>query len=123
MRIIVDTHIFLWGLSTPERIDSRRRHELESPANIVYVSSVSIAEIMIKASIGKLEIDFDPVAAAILTGFEMLDFSGKEALLLRDMPFHHRDPFDRMLIAQSLANRFPLMTDDRRFEEYDCRLI
>ena len=123
MRIIVDTHIFLWGLSTPDRIDRRRRHELESPANIIYVSAVSIAEIMIKASIGKLGIDFDPVEAAIATGFEMLDFTGGDALLVKDMPFHHRDPFDRMLVAQSMANRFPIMTDDRKFKQYDCRLI
>lgn len=123
MRLIVDTHVFLWGLCEPEKIDPRRRGELESPANIAYVSAVSIAEIMIKASIGKLAIDFDPVQAALDAGFEMLDLTGREALLLKEMPFHHRDPFDRMLIAQSLANRIPIMTDDRIFTQYDCRLV
>ncbi len=123
MRIIVDTHIFLWGLSEPHKIDPRRRCELESPANIAYVSAVSITEIMIKASIGKLVVDFDPVQAALDAGFEMLDFSGHEALLLKELPFHHRDPFDRMLIAQSLASRIPIMTDDQKFGLYDCRLV
>ena len=57
------------------------------------------------------------------SGFEALDFRSEDALLLKDMPFHHRDPFDRMLIAQSLANQYPIVTDDQAFRAYDCRLI
>ena len=123
MKIIIDTHIFLWSLSDPSRIAEHKLRELESPTNIIYVSSITIAEIMIKASIGKLQIDFDPVDLARQSGFESLDFSGRDALLLKNLPFHHRDPFDRMLISQSLATKYPLMTDDGKIKLYECRVI
>ena len=123
MRIIIDTHIFLWSLSDPSRIAERKLRELESPTNIIYVSSITIAEIMIKSSIGKLQIDFDPVDLALQSGFELLDFSGQDALLLKNLPFHHRDPFDRMLISQSLATKYPLMTDDNKIKLYECRVM
>ncbi|MYF49426.1 MAG: type II toxin-antitoxin system VapC family toxin, partial [Gammaproteobacteria bacterium] len=64
-----------------------------------------------------------PIACAEQLGFELLDFSATDAVLLKDIPFHHRDPFDRMLIAQSLAQNTKLMSDDRRFRRYDCNLL
>lgn len=82
-----------------------------------------MAEIMIKASLGKLHVDFDPVEEAEKCGFELLDFSGRDALRLGGLPFHHRDPFDRMLISQSLATGIPIMTEDSKFRLYDCRTI
>jgi PIN domain nuclease of toxin-antitoxin system len=123
MKIIIDTHIFLWSLADPARIAKNKINELESPTNIIYVSSITIAELMIKASIGKLQIDFDPVDLALQSGFELLDFTGRDALLLKNLPFHHRDPFDRMLISQSVATKYPLMTDDANIKLYDCRVI
>ena len=123
MKIIIDTHIYLWALAEPNRINSNRRKELETRANIIFVSSITIAEIMIKSSIGKLEIDFNPVEMAEKSGFEILDFSGKEALFLQELPFHHKDPFDRMLISQSIANNYPIMTGDSKFKKYDCQVI
>ncbi len=123
MRLIIDTHIFLWALSDPKRIHKDQLTEIEMRANIIYVSSISIAEMMIKASIGKLDISFDPVAMVEKCGFESLDFRSEDALHLKDMPFHHRDPFDRMLIAQSMANQYPIVTDDQKFQAYDCTLV
>ena len=123
MKIILDTHIFLWSLAAPARITDNRINELESPTNIIYVSSITIAELMVKASIGKIQINFDPIKLAEQSGFELLDFSSRDALLLRNLPFHHRDPFDRMLISQSIAAKYPLMTDDDNFKLYDCQVI
>ncbi len=123
MKILIDTHIFLWALADPSRINDGKRAELETLANTVYVSSVSIAEIMIKSSIGKLKVEYDPVEMVQQSGFELLDFRGQDALLLKNMPFHHKDPFDRMLIAQSVANGYYLMTEDSKFSAYDCRLL
>jgi PIN domain nuclease of toxin-antitoxin system len=123
MKIIIDTHIFLWSLADPSRIAKQRLNELESPTNIIYVSSITIAELMIKASIGKLQINFNPIDLAEQSGFELLDFSGQDALLLRNLPFHHRDPFDRMLISQSIATKYPLMTDDDNIKLYGCQVI
>ena len=105
MKIIIDTHIFLWILTDPEHISKDQRAEIERLSNIIYVSSISIAEIMIKSSIGKLNCNFNPLEMAEKSGFDMLDFRGEDALLLQDLPFHHKDPFDRMLIAQSITNK------------------
>lgn len=123
MNIIIDTHIFLWALSSPEKLSISKRSVLEDLLNTIYVCSVSIAEIMIKASLGKLRIDFNPVEMAIESGFALLDFNAEAALLLKDMPFHHKDPFDRMLIAQSLAENYHIMSDDPKIALYNCQLL
>jgi PIN domain nuclease of toxin-antitoxin system len=90
---------------------------------MIYVSSITIAELMIKSSLGKLQINFNPIDLALQSGFELLDFSGQDALLLKTLPFHHRDPFDRMLISQSIATNYPIMTDDDKIRLYECRAI
>ena len=123
MNIIIDTHIFLWALSDPLRLSDAKRSALEDLSNTIYVSAVTIAELMIKTSIGKLEINFNPVDMAKESGFALLDFSSESALLLKDMPFHHKDPFDRMLIAQSLADNYPIMTQDPKIAQYSCQVF
>lgn len=123
MNIIIDTHIFLWCLAEPENLSTQQRSEIETLANTVYVSSISIAEIMIKSSLGKLTLSFDPVEKAIESGFEFLDFGARDALLLGTLPFHHRDPFDRMLITQSIRNKYPIVSNDKKFHLYKCSLI
>ncbi len=123
MKILVDTHIYLWMLSYPEKLSRKRRYELESPANEVFLSAMSIAELMIKHLIGKIEIEFNPLEMAQRIGLEILNFSGAEALVLGELPFHHRDPFDRMLIAQALVNKLALMSDDSKFLPYGCKII
>lgn len=123
MKILVDTHIFLWMLSYPEKLNEKRRYDLQSPANEVFLSAMSIAELMIKRSIGKIDFEFNPLEIAQEVGLEILDFSGADALALGALPFYHKDPFDRMLIAQSLVNQFFLMSDDSKFLQYDCKII
>jgi PIN domain nuclease of toxin-antitoxin system len=123
VRILVDTHIYLWMLSCPEKLSQTRRYELESPANEVFLSAMSIAELMIKHSIGKIDIAFDPLEMANEMGLEILSFSGIEAMVLGDLPLYHKDPFDRMLIAQALANKLSLMSDDPEFLQYGCKIM
>lgn len=123
MNIIIDTHIFLWALSEPNKISAAKRLALEDLLNTIYVSAVSIAELMIKASVEKLKIDFDPVVMAKKSGFLLLDFSAEAALLLKDMPFYHKDPFDRMLIAQSITDNYPIMTEDPKIALYNCQVL
>ncbi|MBU0993354.1 MAG: type II toxin-antitoxin system VapC family toxin [Proteobacteria bacterium] len=123
MKILVDTHIFLWMLSYPERLNEKRRQELESPANEIFLSAMSIAELMIKQLIGKINISFDPLDMAQKMGLEILNFSGVAAMKLGQLPLHHKDPFDRMLIAQALENQLYLMTDDAKFSQYPCKII
>lgn len=121
-KILVDTHIYLWMLSYPEKLNETRRYELESSANQVFLSAISVAELMIKHSIGKIDIHFDPIDMAQAMGLEMLDFSGQDAMVLGALPFHHKDPFDRMLIAQAMTNRMLLISDDTKFKPYDIKL-
>ena len=78
---------------------------------------------MVKASLGKLRFDHDAIACAGRLGFELLDSPAADAVLLTDLPFHHRDPFDRMLVVQSMARNVRLMSADSRFADYGCRLL
>jgi len=110
-------------LSSPEKLDQTRRYELESPANELFLSAISVVELMIKHAIGKIRIEFDPLEMAQETGLKVLSFSGKDAMALKNLPMHHKDPFDRMLIAQSQRNKLALMTDDSKFLPYACKLI
>lgn len=95
---------------------------LETRANTIYVSAISIAEIIIKISLKKLNIP--PITSRMIEeiGFEELDFTAKSADLLKDLPWHHRDPFDRMLICQALSYGYPIMTDDLKFTAYGCTI-
>ncbi|MFH2066230.1 MAG: transposase [Pseudomonadota bacterium] len=92
-------------------------------SNEVFLSAMSIAELMIKHSIGKVDITFDPVEMTQKMGIELLSFSGTEAMILRELPLHHKDPFDRMLIAQSMINRLILMSDEPKFLQNDCKIM
>jgi PIN domain nuclease of toxin-antitoxin system len=110
-------------LGAPEKISADKLKEIELLSNTIYISSITVAEIMIKSSLGKIKIDFDPVQMIESCGFEMLDFSVADAVQLKELPFFHKDPFDRMLIAQSLENNYFIMSDDGKFKFYDCKLI
>jgi len=123
MKLLLDTHIFLWALSEPNRLSQKQVIAMEDPTNTVYVSSISITEIAIKASLGKLELVFDPLDAAEKSGFEMLDFSAKDALLLKDLPFRHHDPFDRMLITQAISRKLMIAIQDSIIDRYDCQTL
>lgn len=122
MNLILDTHIFLWAIASPEKLTGRQREEIEQPTNRLFLSAISVAELMIKASLGKLTFPFDPREAALASGIETLPFTAEDAIRLGALPFHHRDPFDRMLIAQAQARGFIVMTADRQFASYDVRL-
>jgi PIN domain nuclease of toxin-antitoxin system len=122
VKLLLDTHVFLWCISEPDRVVDDQRRQIESLANTVYVSAVSVAEIAIKASLGKLAVTFDPNEEIRAAGFESLHFTGRDAIRLQTLPFHHRDPFDRMLISQSLETRIPIATQDPAFRLYDCQL-
>lgn len=101
----------------------KSEYELQSPANEVFLSSISIAELMIKSSIGKIKIEFDPIEMAKKMHIDILSLTGKHALLLGKLPMHHKDPFDRMIIAQAIVSKLALMSDDSKFLNYNCKII
>ena len=123
MKLLLDTHILLHALTEPERISRARIESIENPANIVLASAVSMAEIAIKVSIGKLAVDVDLLSAVEEAGFEWLRLGPREALQVAELPLHHRDPFDRLLVAQSRVNDLVLVTDDAKIADYDCRIL
>ena len=123
MKILLDSHILLWSLTEPEKLDSKKLAFIRDLSNILYISAVSIAEISIKASIGKLKIEGEFLENIEKAGFEFMAFSAEEAAMLRELPRHHKDLFDRMLICQSIVNKYPILTDDDKFSRYDCDFL
>ena len=122
MNLILDTHIFLRAIATPEKLTKRQREEIEQPTNRLFLSAISVAELMIKASLGKLTLTFDPKEAALTSSIETLPFTADDASRLGALPFHHRDPFDRLLIAQAQSLGYGLMTSDQEFYRYEVKL-
>jgi PIN domain nuclease of toxin-antitoxin system len=123
LKILLDTHVFLWTLSEPEKLRPTVRSSIELPSNQVFVSAMTVAEIVIKESIGKLDVRFDPLEMIDKLGFERLDFSVLAARRLGTLPLHHRDPFDRMLIAQAIEHDLSIASYDPVFVRYDCKLL
>lgn len=123
MAVLLDTHILLWALAEPDRLTDSRRRLIEDRSNTVYASSVNAAEVAIKTSIGRLTVEGDLISLVEEAGVEWIDFTPQEAMRLQSLPFHHRDPFDRMLVCQALERRMPLMTDDPKISDYGCEIV
>lgn len=117
MRILLDTHLLLWALATPARIPAEARKLLA--ASEVYVSAASIWEISIKSALGKLTADPGEVLAALEpAGFLSLPITGEHAARVVTLPSIHRDPFDRLLIAQARSEPMRLLTNDGALAAY-----
>jgi len=118
LNLLLDTNILLFALSSPDRISKEFISAIESPKNHVFVSSVTIWEIVTKVQIGKLQVLVDFSQGIEQLGVTMLDFNEKDAFEILNLPLHHRDPFDRGLLAQARRNQFRFMTSDARLKEY-----
>ena len=122
MRILLDTHVWLWWLTEPERLPSTIREAMEDGNNILFLSVASSWEIAIKYGLGKLPLPETPDAYVPKRmrrdGVRSLPIEHRHALSVASLPPHHRDPFDRLLIAQSLAEDLPIATVDPKFEAY-----
>lgn len=122
MRVLLDTHILLWWLSDDRKLAKRAREIIAEANNDVLVSSASAWEISIKAALGRLEIELDDLGEAIVkNGFRPLPIALRHALTVGKLPAIHRDPFDRMLIAQASVEELRLLTHDRIFERYGLK--
>ncbi|MEO7005737.1 MAG: type II toxin-antitoxin system VapC family toxin [Terrimesophilobacter sp.] len=118
MRALLDTHIALWWLADNPQLSNAHRTLITDPDNELFVSAVSIAEIAIKSSLEKLVAPSGVADTVAVEGFRSLPLSAAHAEALRDLPWHHRDPFDRMLVAQCVVENLPLITADSRLREY-----
>ena len=122
-RLLLDTHVLLWWLSDDSQLGEASRQAISNPRNQVYVSAASTWEISIKKSTGKLSAPEDMDAIVENEGFDKLPislFHGEQAGLL---PEHHRDPFDRMLIAQAQSEGLVIVTADEKIVQYNIRTM
>jgi len=121
MRILLDTHLVLWAVGESWRLSDSVREELEDPGNALFCSTASLWEIAIKTMLRRP--DFDVDIAGFRTALQSLDINelsvlGDHIEALLDLPDIHRDPFDRLLVAQSLAEPLALWTNDRLVAQY-----
>ena len=123
MNLLLDTHVFLWTLGDSKRLSTAAAAAIRDPNNAVYVSAVSSVEISIKSALGKLEAPLDLEDEVILRGFSHLPFHFKHGTVLRTLPPHHQDPFDRMLIAQAMEERLMIVTHDAKFDLYSVPVL
>ena len=118
MRLLLDTHIFLWYLAASRKLHKSIFNRIEI-ADIVFISAASIWEASIKIKQGKLLASTDDLIAGIISsGFIELPISATHGALAANLPEHHRDPFDRMLIAQAMAEPLKLLTADVLLRQY-----
>lgn len=124
MRLLVDTHIFVWMVGEPERLPPAIRDAVVDPNNDVYVSAISVWEIAIKRALGRLPFPLERLDEVLSeTGIVVLDLTAAHAIAGGDLPRHHDDPFDRALIAQARVERLTLVSVDHQFTRYDVSLL
>ncbi|HEX7835036.1 MAG TPA: type II toxin-antitoxin system VapC family toxin [Pseudolysinimonas sp.] len=123
MRILLDTHVLLWWLDDDPRLSKTFREAIRNPANEVWVSAISFAEIAVKQAIDKLDAPYISDELVAEQGMCNLSFGANHGRKVRELPLHHRDPFDRMLIAQAIEEDLVLATVDETFSRYDVRRL
>ena len=112
MRILLDTHLLLWWLANSPALPAEGRKLISDPENTVFVSTVSLWEIWLKKSLGKLRLPADFEKKLEGEAFESLPLAAEETPQVALLPWHHRDPFDRMLVAQAQVENLTLLTTD-----------
>ncbi len=124
MSLLLDTHAFLWWVTDSSDLSRRAREAIADPGTPVFVSAASAWEISIKRSLGRIDITDQDVANGIAeSGFLELAISARHALKAGGLPDHHRDPFDRMLVAQSQVEGLTLITRDRALAAYEVPIL
>ena len=127
MNLLLDTQAFLWLATEPERVPARAVRVVKEPSNELFLSVASIWEMAIKRSIGKLSGEMGLADLVSLAreklGLRVLDMTAAHAFLTEHLPFHHRDPFDRLLVAQARAENMAIVSSDSLLDDYGVRRI
>ena len=122
MRYLLDTHTLLWARATPDLLSADALAVLESADNALYLSIASLRECAIKSSIGKLDVP-DDFYRTVAGDYELLGIDVSHVEACANLPLHHRDPFDRMLVAQARFGGLTLVTRDRDIAKYDVPVV
>lgn len=124
MRLLLDTHVLLWSLHRPEALSRQALELLSDSANEVIASAVSLWEMAVKKRTGKMEVDLGLVMAGVAEqGFVRLGIEDRHLQTLLGLPFHHRDPFDHLLIAQAIAEDAAFVTRDKAAARYPIIVV
>lgn len=123
MRLLVDTQAVIWAATASPRLSAAARDVLEDGANQAFCSVITLWEVAIKEAVGKLELDVDLRDWLAERDIVELSVHGDHARTFADLPLHHRDPFDRMLVAQARHEGLTLVTADRRLERYSVAVL
>ncbi|MGB8842400.1 MAG: type II toxin-antitoxin system VapC family toxin [Aliidongia sp.] len=124
MKLLLDTHIFIWACAEPEKLSHAERDAIAQPGHDVLVSSVTAWEIAIKRALGRIGFAVERFEEfAVSMGIEPLPITTRHAIVAGGLPRHHDDPFDRMLIAQAQLEGATLMTSDVRIPLYDVPIF
>ena len=127
MKVLLDTHAFLWSITGDDRLSETAEKTFLNPENNLYFSAASFWEICIKLSLGKLSLKSGRLKTIQeemrINAVQWLPVEMQHCVELTKLPFHHRDPFDRMLIAQALAEDLQLLSRDGRLSAYEIELI
>ncbi len=123
MKFLLDTHILLWWLEDNPRLSADIKETIRNPDNLILVSAATVWEMSIKKSLGKLDIPDDLLEILKKNKFEILTITAAHGLKVGNLPHHHKDPFDRMLIAQALCERLTVISKDEKFTLYNLPLL
>jgi PIN domain nuclease of toxin-antitoxin system len=123
MQFLLDTNALIWWLEDPNKLSSHARIAIENPINSVICSAISAVEIAIKLSTGKLSLEADWEAGAQASQFAFISFTHAHARHFLALPALHKDPFDRMLVAQALELKATLITADKKLADYGVQVL
>jgi len=126
MSFLIDTHALLWYISGNKKLSEKAIAIIENTKNIIFVSKASLWEIAIKISLGKLQITmpFETLELFLKENdLEVLDYNFSHLNILLTLPFHHSDPFDRLIISQAISENLTIITNDRSFQDYQVKLL
>lgn len=123
MRFLLDTHILLWWLGDDDRLSPEIRAVIGNSENFIFVSAATVWEMSIKKSLGKLSVPNNLLEKLKDNNFEVLNITAEHGLKVTDLPIHHKDPFDRMLIAQAMIEGLTIISLDSKFHLYNIPLL
>jgi len=127
MNLLLDTHAFVWWRDDPDKLSKTAHDAISGPENEVFLSVVVAWELQIKIALNKFELKWSLEKSIeveqLANNFRILPVELAHALYLENLPLHHKDPIDRLLISQALVENFTLVASDRRFSDYGVNLI
>lgn len=126
MNLLLDTHAFIWFINGDKSLTAKARRTIENAANRSFISIASLWEIAIKVSINRLELSgpYEKIIEHIYNnGFDLLSINFEHTSLISKLEFHHRDPFDRLIIAQALFENMSIISKDKVFDSYNIKRI